>query len=234
MSFHEQTPAPRVARYKEDLKFFQMLRRSVQRRYQEVINYDEYEARSRKLLNQHGGASPSRYSTTAENLATTDWSTSDSPERQYITVRLINRCLRAMLMRHGVRYSQFKECFFFEATPDLMQRKIGNMSVFKPYSSKTTSKMKKRFSSPALESWITIFAVHNRCVLRAACDPTAAHVNWSVSSNPRSALICFKSDFKSLATALSLGIMGRAFPPAALPTARPPWLSAPRGDVRAS
>jgi type I restriction enzyme R subunit len=55
VSFHEQTPAPRVQRYKDDLKFFQMLRRSVQRRYQEVINYDEYESRIRKLLNQHVG-----------------------------------------------------------------------------------------------------------------------------------------------------------------------------------
>lgn len=57
VSFHEQTPASRVNRYKEDLKFFQMLRRSVQRRYQEVINYDEYDARIRKLLNQHVGTS---------------------------------------------------------------------------------------------------------------------------------------------------------------------------------
>lgn len=32
-----------------------MLRRSVQRRYQEVINYDEYESRIRKLLSQHVG-----------------------------------------------------------------------------------------------------------------------------------------------------------------------------------
>lgn len=57
VSFHEQTPVSRVNRYKEDLKFFQMLRRSVQRRYQEVINYDEYDARIRKLLNQHVGTS---------------------------------------------------------------------------------------------------------------------------------------------------------------------------------
>jgi type I restriction enzyme R subunit len=57
VSFHEQTPASRVNRYKEDLKFFQMLRRSVQRRYQEVVNYDEYDARIRKLLNQHVGTS---------------------------------------------------------------------------------------------------------------------------------------------------------------------------------
>ena len=55
VSFHEQTPPARVQRYKEDLKFFQMLRRSVQRRYQEVINYDEYESRIRKLLSQHVG-----------------------------------------------------------------------------------------------------------------------------------------------------------------------------------
>ncbi len=32
VSFHEATPATRVQRYKDDLKFFQMLRRSVQRR----------------------------------------------------------------------------------------------------------------------------------------------------------------------------------------------------------
>ena len=57
VSFHEQTPASRVNRYKEDLKFFQMLRRSVQRRYQEVVNYDEYDSRIRKLLNQHVGTS---------------------------------------------------------------------------------------------------------------------------------------------------------------------------------
>jgi type I restriction enzyme R subunit len=55
VSFHEQTPPTRVQRYKDDLKYFQMLRRSVQRRYQEVINYDEYESRIRKLLNQHVG-----------------------------------------------------------------------------------------------------------------------------------------------------------------------------------
>lgn len=55
VAFHEQTPAAKVVRYKDDLKFFQMLRRSVQRRYQEVIDYDEYDSRIRKLLNQHIG-----------------------------------------------------------------------------------------------------------------------------------------------------------------------------------
>ncbi len=53
--FFEKTPAKRIERYKDDLKFFQMLRRSVQRRYQETGNLDEYEARIRKLLSQHLG-----------------------------------------------------------------------------------------------------------------------------------------------------------------------------------
>ena len=53
--FFEKSPAKRIERYKDDLKFFQMLRRSVQRRYQETGNLDEYEARIRKLLSQHLG-----------------------------------------------------------------------------------------------------------------------------------------------------------------------------------
>jgi type I restriction enzyme R subunit len=55
--FHDRTPTSRINRYKDDLKFFQMLRRSVQRRYQEVVDYDEYDSRIRKLLNQHVGTS---------------------------------------------------------------------------------------------------------------------------------------------------------------------------------
>lgn len=55
VAFHETTPADRIRRYKDDLKFFQMLRKNVQRRYAEIIDYGEYEPRIRKLLNQHVG-----------------------------------------------------------------------------------------------------------------------------------------------------------------------------------
>ncbi len=53
VSFHEETPPERIIRYKDDLKFFRMLRKNVQRRYAEVVDFGEYEKRIQKLLNTH-------------------------------------------------------------------------------------------------------------------------------------------------------------------------------------
>lgn len=53
VSFHEETPSRRIKRYKDDLQFFRMLRRNVQRRYAEVVDFGEYEKRIQKLLNTH-------------------------------------------------------------------------------------------------------------------------------------------------------------------------------------
>ena len=44
-----------IVRYKEDLKFFENLRRSVRIRYAESIDHKEYEARVRKLLDSYVG-----------------------------------------------------------------------------------------------------------------------------------------------------------------------------------
>lgn len=56
MSFLENTPEKTIGKYKEDLKFFQNLRAAVTRRYQEVIDFSEYEPRIRKLIDTHVGA----------------------------------------------------------------------------------------------------------------------------------------------------------------------------------
>ncbi len=53
VSFHEETSVERIAKYKEDLKFFRMLRVNVQRRYAEIVDFGEYEKRIQKLLNTH-------------------------------------------------------------------------------------------------------------------------------------------------------------------------------------
>ena len=53
VSFHEETPLERIKKYKDDLKFFRMLRVNVQRRYAEVVDFGEYEKRIQKLLNTH-------------------------------------------------------------------------------------------------------------------------------------------------------------------------------------
>lgn len=51
--FHEQTKPERVARYKADLKYFVELRRSVQQRYAETVDYSAYEKQVRKLMDAH-------------------------------------------------------------------------------------------------------------------------------------------------------------------------------------
>jgi type I restriction enzyme R subunit len=51
--FLENTSPQTINRYKNDLKFFQNLRAAVTRRYQEVINFNEYEPKIKKLIDTH-------------------------------------------------------------------------------------------------------------------------------------------------------------------------------------
>ena len=53
LQFMEQTPDTKVERYRKDLKFFMNLRSSVRRRYAEVVDFKEYEAKIQKLLDTH-------------------------------------------------------------------------------------------------------------------------------------------------------------------------------------
>jgi type I restriction enzyme R subunit len=56
VKFLETTPEKKVETYKRDLKFFAALRRSVGRRYADMVDYGEYEPRVRKLLDRHVSA----------------------------------------------------------------------------------------------------------------------------------------------------------------------------------
>ncbi|MDB4614561.1 DUF3387 domain-containing protein, partial [bacterium] len=53
LKFMEQTPDAKVERYRKDLRFFMNLRSSVRRRYAEVVDFKEYEAKIQKLLDTH-------------------------------------------------------------------------------------------------------------------------------------------------------------------------------------
>jgi type I restriction enzyme R subunit len=55
-NFLEVTKRETIERYKKDLKFFQNLRAAVTLRYQEVIDFSEYEPRIKKLIDMHVGA----------------------------------------------------------------------------------------------------------------------------------------------------------------------------------
>lgn len=75
---------------------------------------------------------------TTENLATNDWAFSDDRNRRYVFVRMLRNGLQEILYRQGVRYSKDKEHYFFRSTTELVERKVGGLSVFKAYESKTT------------------------------------------------------------------------------------------------
>jgi type I restriction enzyme R subunit len=54
--FLETTPVGTIEKFKADLKFFQNLRAAVTQRFQEKINFSEYEPKIEKLIDTHVGA----------------------------------------------------------------------------------------------------------------------------------------------------------------------------------
>jgi type I restriction enzyme R subunit len=71
-AFLENTPEKKIEEYKRDLKFFQELRRSVRRRYAEVVDFSEYEPKIRKLLDTHIGTEGTEQITGAIDLFSKD------------------------------------------------------------------------------------------------------------------------------------------------------------------
>ncbi len=55
-TFLANTPEKTIARYKRDLKFFQNLRAAVSLRFQERVDFSEFEPKIKKLLDTHIGA----------------------------------------------------------------------------------------------------------------------------------------------------------------------------------
>lgn len=53
--FLQRTPSEKVEKYKHDLRFFEALRRSVRRRYAEVVDFRDYERKIQRLLDRHVG-----------------------------------------------------------------------------------------------------------------------------------------------------------------------------------
>lgn len=76
---------------------------------------------------------------TTRNLSTDDWAYSHERKKNYVFVRLLLGCLKELLFRQGIRYQKLKDHYFFRATEDLNERKVGGLSVFKAYESKQTA-----------------------------------------------------------------------------------------------
>lgn len=66
--FIEQTPHAKIEKYRKDLAFFANLRASVRRRYAEVVDFKEYEARIQKLIDTHVSTGSVETVTTLVNI----------------------------------------------------------------------------------------------------------------------------------------------------------------------
>jgi len=75
---------------------------------------------------------------TAQNLATNDFAYSNETNRRYVFQRMARRCLEQILYRQGIRYCKEQHHHYFRSTSDFGERKVGGLSVFKPFPSKTT------------------------------------------------------------------------------------------------
>lgn len=89
---------------------------------------------------------------TTENLPTNDWAHSDDPNKKYAFLRLLKICTEQILYRQGIRFSRNKELYFFRSTPDFSERKVGGLSVFKGYESKTTADRIAYYRHRAMEA----------------------------------------------------------------------------------
>ncbi|MGY6274364.1 type I restriction endonuclease subunit R [Methylomonas sp. MgM2] len=54
--FQDETPAKKIARYKDDLKYFLNLRQAVKQRFGEAVDYSAYETQIRNMVNKYIGA----------------------------------------------------------------------------------------------------------------------------------------------------------------------------------
>lgn len=54
--FQDETPEKKIARYKDDLKYFLNLRQAVKQRFGEVVDYSAYETQIRNMVNKYIGA----------------------------------------------------------------------------------------------------------------------------------------------------------------------------------
>ena len=66
--FHKDTPDEDIKTYKDDLKFFENLRRAIKQRYAEIVDYKEYEKKIQKLIDTYISADEIKQITPLVNI----------------------------------------------------------------------------------------------------------------------------------------------------------------------
>jgi len=121
-NFLENTPPDTINRYKSDLKFFQNLRAAVSQRFQETIDFSEYEPKIKKLIDTHVGAAEVEHLCEPINLL-------DAKERRQVlkdTGRSAGAKadMIASATRHVIEQEMAKDPAFYKKFSKLLQEVI--------------------------------------------------------------------------------------------------------------
>jgi type I restriction enzyme R subunit len=121
-NFFETTSPRTIEKYKVDLKFFQNLRAAVTQRYQERINFSEYEPKIKKLIDTHVGADEVEQLCDPINLL-------DAKERQQVLEdrgksAAAKADLIASATRHVIEQEMAKDPAFYKKFSKLLEEVI--------------------------------------------------------------------------------------------------------------
>ena len=121
-NFLEDTPSKTIRKYKDNLKFFQNLRAAVTQRYQETVNFSEYEPKIKKLLDTHVGAGEVEQLCKPINLL-------DAKERQQVLEDRgkstgTKADMIASATRHVIEHEMAKDPAFYKKFSKLLEEVI--------------------------------------------------------------------------------------------------------------
>ena len=121
-NFIEQTPEKVIRKYKSDLKFFANLRAAVSRRYQEAIDFSEFEPKIKKLIDTHVGAGDVQQLTPPVNLL-------DEKERQKVLEENNKSAgskadMIASATQHAIEQEMSKDPAFYKKFSKLLEEVI--------------------------------------------------------------------------------------------------------------
>ena len=122
INFLENTSLETINIYKKDLKFFQNLRAAVSQRYQEVINFSEYEPKIKKVMDAYVGAGEVKQLGKPINLL-------DAGERQQMLVDTgksvdAKADMIASATRHVIEQEMTKDPAFYKKFSKLLEEII--------------------------------------------------------------------------------------------------------------
>jgi type I restriction enzyme R subunit len=127
--FHEDTPKETVQRYVEDMKYFRKLRAAVKQRFNEAVDYAEYEDQIGNMLKKHVGADEVRQIVKPVNIFEIDNLEDelediegDAAKADFIASRVKKTCIEKM-EEDPVLYQKLSEVID-EAIQDYLDKRL--------------------------------------------------------------------------------------------------------------